>query len=314
MLETDNLTLQKITNSNYILNVDIMTGGSSSELFCVETDLGKHLIKYEEHQDANSQFEAEVKSLILLQKFSKFNLPKIINYGSLYNSSACFLHLEYLTLSPPTPKMMKLMGKQLALLHKVKGPGRFGLDHNNYFGTVPQINTWCYSWLDLLILRFKWQMSQLHLQRLDTQNQLATCMDIIIPKLYHFFQDLIDPTTKQLTIEPSLIHGDFWIGNYKSNENEEPVVFDPCCHWAHSEMDLACMDLFHDPDPDFLSEYFKILPKMKLFDIRKQLYQVYYLLNNIIMHGTAFKPQCLQLMISLINFIDPKLCPKLSDL
>lgn len=42
------------------------------------------------------------------------------------------------------------------------------------------------------------------------------------------------------SITPSLVHGDLWCGNAAVDlENDIPLVFDPCCFWAHNECNTS---------------------------------------------------------------------------
>jgi fructosamine-3-kinase len=104
-----------------------------------------------------------------------------------------------------------------------------------------------------------------------------------------------------VTVTPSLIHGDLWVGNAGATESDGPVIFDPACFFGHHEMELAMMTLFGGFREEFWSSYHKAIPKAPGFEGRHKLYQLYYYLNQLNLFGDAgVKATCLRLANELL--------------
>lgn len=75
----------------------------------------------------------------------------------------------------------------------------------------------------------------------------------LLAKLPVFFEGI--------TLRPSLIHGDLWVGNTGATA-QGPVIFDPACFFGHHEMELAIMDMFGGFRDDFWNAYHERIPKV----------------------------------------------------
>lgn len=105
-----------------------------------------------------------------------------------------------------------------------------------------------------------------------------------------------------LKVQPSLIHGDLWVGNAGATEAQGPVIFDPACFFGHHEMELAMMTLFGGfREEDFWASYHAKIPKAPGFEARHKLYQLYYYLNQLNLFGDAgVKATCVRLANDLL--------------
>ncbi|NND45221.1 MAG: phosphotransferase [Xanthomonadales bacterium] len=99
---------------------------------------------------------------------------------------------------------------------------------------------------------------------------------------------------------PSLLHGDLWGGNKAFLGDGSPVVFDPATYYGDRETDLAMAELFGGFTPDFFRSYRAVFPLDEGHPIRRDLYQLYHLLNHLNLFGTAYLGQCLALIRRLL--------------
>lgn len=83
---------------------------------------------------------------------------------------------------------------------------------------------------------------------------------------------------------PSLLHGDLWSGNVAFDDIGSPVLFDPATHYGDRESDLAMSELFGRFPADFYAAYDNAWPLHPDYAIRRDLYQLYHVLN----HGNLF--------------------------
>ena len=80
-------------------------------------------------------FEAEAQGLSLLKRSTSLHVPEVIHCG---NADAYqFLLLENIEAGERARDYWKNFGVGLAELHKTSA-NLFGLDHDNYIGSLPQ--------------------------------------------------------------------------------------------------------------------------------------------------------------------------------
>jgi fructosamine-3-kinase len=90
---------------------------------------------------------------------------------------------------------------------------------------------------------------------------------------------------------PRLVHWDVWATNIlvrpsQAGDWRVVALLDPNCKFAHVEAEIAYMSLFHTSTPAFMKAYQQ---KRRFSDdyhrVRKLIYQVYFLLNEVSMFG-----------------------------
>ncbi len=78
---------------------------------------------------------------------------------------------------------------------------------------------------------------------------------------------------------PSLIHGDIWGGNVLTRHGKIAAFIDPAIYFAHREVELAFITMFHTFSQRFFRAYDAINPIEEGFwEIRKDIYLLYPLL------------------------------------
>ena len=98
----------------------------------------------------------------------------------------------------------------------------------------------------------------------------------------------------------SLLHGDLWSGNQGADSAGNPVVYDPACYYGDHEADLAMMELFGSPGQRFFDAYDDLFPIDVGYKVRRELYNLYHILNHANLFGASYVLQAKQMIASLL--------------
>ena len=213
-------------------------------------------------------FAAEAEGLAALREAKALRVPDVIARGD--DGETAWLVLEWLDLVPLTAATAAQLGSALALQHGVPRE-KFGWARDNFIGASPQVNGWLDDWLAF------WRERRLHAQlRLAAHNRLPSRMidrgERLAADCEAFFRHH-RPT-------PSLLHGDLWGGNAAALAGGPPAVFDPAVYVGDREADLAMTELFDGFPKDFQAAYRAAFPLADGYAVRRDLYNVYHLLNH----------------------------------
>jgi len=216
-------------------------GGDINQTFQLQTNIGSFFLKL--HDDCPADmFEKEFVGLKLLYNTKTVGVPEPILHGNFNNN--IFLIIEFIQKKHPQKNFWKIFAEKLASLHKHSNK-QFGLHTDNYIGSLPQQNTFCDSWAEFYAIR---RIIPLMLKVFEQSR--CTKEDVTrVEKLCNGFGELFPKE------HPSLIHGDLWSGNFMSDENGEPVIFDPAVYYGNREMDIAMSLLFGGFDKTFYDYY-----------------------------------------------------------
>jgi len=190
-----------------INSVRSISGGSINDAYLISSATDHFFIKTNRGKSALENFKAEAKGLQLLANTNTIKIPKVIKVGKVEQSA--FLILEYIPSRDVTPVFWEKLGTQLAKLHQTSAD-HFGLDHDNFIGSLPQKNHPHDNWTDFFI--HERILPQIHLaeNKQLLRSPLRNRFDVLFKKLNSIF-----PKEK-----PALIHGDLWSGNFiKGNED-----------------------------------------------------------------------------------------------
>ncbi len=197
-------------------------------------------------------------------------VPTPIAVGETPDGRTSFVVLEYLTMTSPSSgkDLARLMGRQLAQLHRHTSAKGFGFHIDNTIGATPQPNTpWMENWADF------WDRNRLgHMLKLTDNCGLSSSeVDALRTKT----RALLSHNPKS-----SLLHGDLWGGNkgYASfGESIHPVIFDPATYYGDREADLAMTELFGGFSSDFYQGYNEEWPIVhEGYKNRKVVYNLYH--------------------------------------
>jgi fructosamine-3-kinase len=186
-------------------------------------------------------------------------VPRILDHGEDY------LLLERLDLQRGGD--WAALARMLARLHRTTGP-RYGWEKDNFIGRAPQKNGWRDDWAVF------WREC-----RLQPQYERAGMKG-------EYFEHLLEGHQPA----PSLLHGDLWNGNVGFTA-EGPVIFDPAVYYGDREADLAMTELFGGFPPEFYEEYRRAYPLPAGYETRKNLYNLYHLLNHLNLFGAGYRAQ-----------------------
>jgi len=269
-----------------LLNVSSILGGDINEAFHLTASDGTHyFIKL---NSANHQplFQAEISGLESLAASRSIRTPRPITHGIAGQHS--FLVLEYLELKSHGDA--QALGTQLAALHRHTAK-QFGYAQDNFIGTTAQPNGWDNNWLTF------WREQRLGFQlQLAKQNGYGGKLQQLGAQL----QDALAEFFSDYTPQASLLHGDLWSGNYAYLADGTPLIFDPACYYGDRESDLAMTELFGGFPASFYTAYQTAYPLAPGYKTRRELYQLYHILNHANLFGAGYAKQAEQIMLKLL--------------
>ena len=249
-----------------------LTGGDINEVYQAFLTEKSVVIKINNSQSLPQLFEKEKQGLALLSK-STFIVPKPLKIGSIDDTP--FLIMDYI--EQGNSLNWAVFGEKLAQLHQIEGK-YFGLDHDNYIGSVEQINQECGVWSEFYTNH---RLLALTAKARD-QGLFEKKHCIWVEKLCQRLDELI-PTCK-----PSLIHGDLWSGNLLIHTSGHPALIDPAVYFGHPEMDWAMLSLFGSYPEEAMDGYLNANPLEKGLNERMDIHQLYPLLVHLILFGKGY--------------------------
>lgn len=275
--------LSKINPSEKVIQITPLGGGSINTALSVRTTGGNYFVKYNVAQDYPEMFRLEAKNLQILDECRAIRIPKVVT--TFQSGELDFLVLEKIDSGAPHYDFWNDFGRQLAEVHK-NTSDYYGLEFDNYVGSIPQVNTPTASWVDFFV-RY----------RLETNLRRAfddgKADDDMVKKFEALYQKLPEIFPEE---QPALLHGDLWSGNMMPDEDGDPVIFDPAVYYGHREMDLAMTKLFGGFEAGFYESYQEAFPLEKNWEQRVAICNLYPLL----IHVNLFKGSYMQSIRNII--------------
>ena len=253
-------------------------GGSINECYHWPCTGGALFVKVAP-RDRLPDFEAEVAGLTELQAAHALRVPRVLAVG--YTDSAAFLALEWITAGARTPDCERRLGEGLARLHAVRAP-RFGWTRDNTIGRTPQANAWTDDWAEF----FRERRLRPQLAR-AVAGGYAHMLEAPGQRLLESLHLLLAGHRPS----PALLHGDLWGGNWLASEDIEPVVFDVAVYYGDRETDLAMTRLFGGFGNAFYQAYEGATPPAAGEPVRRDLYNLYHVLNHANLFGAGYARQ-----------------------
>jgi fructosamine-3-kinase len=228
-------------------------------------------------------FQNEAAGLRLLSATHTVPVPTVFALSETTPEHPAYLLLEWLE-SRGNGDQARL-GEQLAEMHRWREPNKpaqFGLDHDNYVGSTPQHNQPDNDWPAFFIQ-----------QRLLPQMQLSHSLGLLhyqrrlrLEKLCERIPELLQGITQI----PSLIHGDLWGGNV-INSPRGLALIDPAVSYSDREAEIAFTELFGGFSASFYQSYQSAWPLQPGYADRRDLYNLYHLLNHLNLFGESYGHQ-----------------------
>jgi fructosamine-3-kinase len=262
-----------------------LSGGDINRAALIGDGHSNWFLKY--HTNApNGMFAAEANALSEISNQGCIRVPSPIAFG--IEGATSWLVLEYLELTSIGPA--SLLGEQLAALHAVTCK-QYGWSRDNYIGSTPQYNTTCENWTEF------WRD-----YRLKPQLEMAQAAGHggrILSKGERLLEN-IDELMDGHQPAAALLHGDLWAGNKAFTGDGRPVIFDPASYYGDRETDIAMTELFGGFEADFYSTYQAHSPLPDGYRLRRDLYNLYHMLNHLNLFGGGYLSRCENMIDSLI--------------
>lgn len=260
-------------------------GGDINQAALIRSDQAEWFLKY--HTNApDDMFPTEAQALAEISSQKCIKAPLPIALGVADNTA--WLVLEYLELTASGPA--SLLGEQLAAMHRVSMK-YFGWKRDNYIGSTVQVNTSSDSWADFWVeCRMKPQLALV--EAAGFGSKILNRAENLLAEMNHVLGDH-QP-------KASLLHGDLWSGNKAFTRDGQAVIFDPASYYGDRETDIAMTELFGGFDPDFLSAYRAHYPLPDEYYLRRDLYNLYHMLNHLNLFGSGYLSRCVNMIDSLM--------------
>ncbi|HEU4654170.1 MAG TPA: fructosamine kinase family protein [Steroidobacteraceae bacterium] len=264
-----------------------VSGGSIDQSLRVETELGPIFVKRGAPHTA-ARFAAEAEGLQLLAQAQAVRVPKVLGHSR--NHECAFLAIEWIEFDKNTRSSEATLGEQLAWQHR-KLEAHFGLRFDNFIGATPQRNTWCHDWVDFF-----------RQYRLRAQLNLAKENGVAAGLIDRgsLLCELMDAFFSSYRPAPSLLHGDLWSGNWGTDADDMPVIFDPAVYFGDREADIAMTKLFGGFGAAFYTAYHSTWPLDQAAGTRITLYNLYHVINHFNLFGGHYEAQALAMANRLL--------------
>ncbi len=263
-------------------------GGCISSAAILEGQGARYFLKLNE-PGRLTMFEAEAAGLRELAHADAIRVPQPVCTGTA--GGHAFLVLEYLELGAAVASTGAELGRGLARLHQVHGK-QHGWHQNNTIGSTPQVNEPSPDWTEF------WGTRRLGYQlEFAARNGYRGALQQHGERLLGVLPALL----RGHRPPPSLLHGDLWGGNHAADTLGRPVIFDPAVYFGDRETDLAMTELFGGFPRSFYEAYGEILPLDEGYRMRRDLYNLYHILNHLNLFGIGYLTQAERMIASLLS-------------
>ncbi len=261
-------------------------GGCINEAYRLGSDPHSYFVKLNGPEQL-AMFEAEAAGLAELADTGTIRVPRPLCTGTAGGRS--YIVMEHIALGGYRADRAAEAGRQLAAMHRISRAD-FGWDRDNTIGSTHQPNNPEQDWATF------WGRHRLGFQ-----------LDLAARNGYgHRFRDQGERLLAALPAlidhdpVPSLLHGDLWGGNLGFDQDGHPVIFDPAVYYGDREADIAMTELFGGFGGDFHAAYTEAWALDPGYRTRKDLYNLYHILNHLNLFGTGYLGQAQGMMQRLL--------------
>ncbi len=261
-------------------------GGDTSAAVSVSTRrAGRLFVKYGA-APAGLTYAAEADGLTALREAAasagvadRILVPEPLAVAAPTADAPGYLVLPWLERGGASEEGWPSFGESLAALHRhgselgaVSTRGRYGWSRDNYLGPETQANKYADNWVDFYRERRLGAMAD----RMRARGRWLGKWDGPLAALLRGLDARLpaDPP-------PAPLHGDLWGGNAVALANGRFALIDPAAYTGHHEVDLALTELFGGFPPAFYRGYYAVTPEAPDYAVRRDLYQLYYLLVHL---------------------------------
>lgn len=272
-------------------------GGDINRAYRLTLSDGRDLFVKANTPSLLPMFQAEAEGLAAMRATGTIGVADVLAIGldpAEFGQDAAFLLLRWMDSGSRRADFWEVFAEELAAMHAadtsfvfagkdgavaVSGTPRYGFSIDNYIGSTPQINTPKESWVDFfrecrLHPQVRWAYDTGYLERsaMRQADSVMERLESLLPEPDH----------------PSLLHGDLWGGNFMTGPDGKAWLIDPATYVGHREADLAMTELFGGFAPAFYSAYRQIANVDPEYDDRRDLYNLYHLLNHVNLFGYSY--------------------------
>lgn len=251
-----------------------VSGGDINDAYRVTLADGREVFVKTHTAAPKGMFQAEARGLTWLAEAQAIAVPRVLAVSN--DEAVPFLVLELLEAGMRPRDFDEQLGQRLAALHRF-GALRFGLDHDNFIGNLPQANAAHQDWPSF------YREQRLAPQVRRAARHLGTALQQDFERLYTRLPDLLAAAEP-----PSRLHGDLWGGNLHADASGAPCLIDPAVYGGHREVDLAMMQLFGGFGERVFDAYHEAFPLQSGWRERVPLYQLYPLLVHVNLFGGGY--------------------------
>jgi fructosamine-3-kinase len=257
-------------------DVSQIGGGSINDCFRLKCKGQLFFCKVNSASKFPHLFEKEKKGLQLLGAQNIIRVPQVHDCFEMDQHQV--LVLEWIQPGERTENFWKKFGTQLALLHQVHGE-KFGLDEDNYMGSVVQKNSVSNDWISFFIHQRLQPLIAFCSEKNLLPSQDRKCFENLYSRLDRFFEK---------DQAPSLLHGDLWSGNFICGQDSIPLLIDPAVYYGHPAVDLGMTTLFGGFHSKFYEAYHYHSPFPPAHKDQWMICNLYPLLIHLLLFGQSY--------------------------
>lgn len=258
--------------------VSVVGGGSINEARTLHTSEGKFFVKINDAHSFPDMLKLEAKGLRFLAEHSDFAIPKPLACGE--SEGKQWIVMEHIEGVSRKEDFWRLFATRMADMHR-NSADHFGLETDNYLGSLRQCNTRTDSWPDFFAA-----------QRIEPQLKEAKDRGKLSDEMKRRFETLLSHVEDFFPDEPpAAIHGDLWSGNFMTNTSGEATIVDPAVYFGHREMDLGMSRMFGGFEDAFYDAYHEAYPLEPGWEARIEVANLYPLLAHVNLFGGSYVAQ-----------------------
>jgi fructosamine-3-kinase len=245
-------------------------GGDIHQAWRIDPPSGERFFVKANNRPLARIFELEAAGLRALREAAEplIRVPRVLAVGRHY------LALSWIPVGRG-PDAGARLGAGLARLHRTTA-STFGWAEDNWIGSLPQAND---QEADLATF---FGEQRLRSQAGHQSARLRARLDRLCDRL---------PDLLPMGEPPALLHGDLWGGNWASDGDGLPWIYDPAVHYGCREADLAFTRLFGGFPGSFYDAYQAAWPLEPGFEDRVDLWNLYPLLVHANLFGGGYAGQ-----------------------
>lgn len=262
-----------------------ISGGDINEAYGLTLTGGECIFMKSNAKEKLSFFTAEAAGLHAIARTKTIGTPHVLGVGTDEGRGGfSFLLLEFIRGKSHNAGYWKDFAGQLSNLHRASTVGsvpngKYGYGCDNYIGRRSQVNKGYDSWTGFFRdcrLEPQFRDAARYFDKEDLKR--------IVRFLDHIDEILVEPEY------PSLLHGDLWAGNVITGNDGRVWLIDPAVYVGCAEADIAMTELFGGFPPQFYDIYKETGLLLPGYGRRKNLYNLYHLLNHLNLFGRSYLP------------------------